>query len=124
MSSAWPMRRFFSGRRFLLSLQTGRAFLRIMVRTSVRQTPFEMDGHQYVVVCAEEEATLQPVALAGLTRSEREVATLVAEGLSSEEIAVRRQRSVRTVENQLAAIFRKLAVGSRAELLALLARTP
>lgn len=93
-----------------------------MGRTSVRQTPFALGGHEYVVICAEDEA--QPAALARLTTSEREVATLVAEGLSSQEIAVRRQRSVRTVENQLAATFRKLGVGSRAELLALLARTP
>lgn len=94
-----------------------------MARPLVRQTPFELDGHEYVVVSAEDGAQPPAAALARLTPSEREVAALAAEGLSSQEIAARRQRSARTVENQLAAIFRKLEVGSRAELMVRLGRS-
>lgn len=53
-----------------------------------------------------------------LTSSEREVVQLVAQGLSNEEIAAARGRSARTVANQLAAVYRKLGVFSRTELLA------
>lgn len=53
-----------------------------------------------------------------LTASEREVVGLVAQGLSNEEIGRSRGRSARTVANQLAAVYRKLGVFSRTELLA------
>lgn len=53
-----------------------------------------------------------------LTSSEREVVQLVAQGLSNEEIAAARGRSARTIANQLAAVYRKLGVFSRTELLA------
>lgn len=92
--------------------------LAFMGRTLVRQTSFVADGQDYMVVCMEDtEPPLQAV-LGRLTPSEREVVALVAEGLRSQEIAVRRRRSVRTIENQLAAIFHKLKVSSRAELTA------
>jgi DNA-binding NarL/FixJ family response regulator len=87
-----------------------------MGRTLVRQTSFAADGQDYAVVCMEDAEPPLPVALGRLTPSEREVVALVAEGLRSQEIAVKRRRSVRTIENQLAAIFKKLEVGSRAEL--------
>jgi DNA-binding CsgD family transcriptional regulator len=51
-----------------------------------------------------------------LTQAEREVALLVFEGASTEEIARSRQVSAKTVANQLDAIFRKAGVASRAEL--------
>ena len=54
--------------------------------------------------------------------AQREVLGLVLAGLSNEEIARRRRRSERTVAHQVAALFRRLDVGSRAELLALAAR--
>ncbi len=60
----------------------------------------------------------QRVALDELTRAEREVAADVIAGLSNVAIARRRRRSPRTVANQLASIYRKLGVGSRAELAA------
>jgi len=52
---------------------------------------------------------------AGLTEAERAVATAVLAGASTAEIARRRGRSPRTIANQLAAIYRKLGVQSRAE---------
>ena len=120
-----PQRWDDGGAGFTVGSRPGVAYVAvtIMARTLVRQTPFELDGHEYVVVSAEDEAQPPAAALARLTPSEREVAALAAEGLSSQEIAARRQRSARTVENQLAAIFRKLEVGSRAELLVRLGRS-
>jgi DNA-binding NarL/FixJ family response regulator len=52
----------------------------------------------------------------GLTRAERAVARGVLSGWSNAEIARRRRSSPRTVANQLASIYRKLGVSSRAEL--------
>jgi DNA-binding NarL/FixJ family response regulator len=47
---------------------------------------------------------------------ERDVVRGMLAGLSNVEIAARRGTSVRTVANQVAAIFRKLEIGSRARL--------
>jgi DNA-binding NarL/FixJ family response regulator len=51
-----------------------------------------------------------------------EVLDLLLAGLSNTEIARRRRRSPRTVAHQVDAIFRRLDVGSRAELVSLAAR--
>jgi DNA-binding CsgD family transcriptional regulator len=53
---------------------------------------------------------------ASLSEAEREVARLVCDGLSNAEIAEQRGTATRTVANQLAAIYQKLDVDSRAEL--------
>ncbi len=55
-----------------------------------------------------------------LTDAEYDVARDAIEGFSNAEIARRRGRSARTVANQLASIYRKLGVTSRAELAAIL----
>lgn len=52
----------------------------------------------------------------GLTAAEREVARLAALGATNAEIARARHTSVRTVANQLAAVFAALGLESRAEL--------
>jgi DNA-binding CsgD family transcriptional regulator len=57
---------------------------------------------------------------ASLTRRQRDVAGLAAEGLSSREIAERLGVGVRTIESHLDAAYRRLGVSSRAELTALL----
>jgi DNA-binding CsgD family transcriptional regulator len=59
--------------------------------------------------------------LAELTGREREVAVRAARGLTSREIAEELGVSVRTVDNHLAAVYRKLAVSGRAELAGLVA---
>lgn len=51
-----------------------------------------------------------------LTPAERDIARDVLAGCSTAEIARRRERSPRTIANQLASIYRKLGVSSRAEL--------
>lgn len=66
-----------------------------------------------------------PEALPGnLTRAERDVVRLVLEGRSNAEIALTRGTSPRTVANQLQAIYAKLHVGSRRELVAVLLGPP
>jgi DNA-binding CsgD family transcriptional regulator len=57
-----------------------------------------------------------------LSESEYAVARLLVEGKSHAEIASIRGTSARTVANQLSALFHKLRISGRAELLALLAR--
>jgi DNA-binding NarL/FixJ family response regulator len=63
-------------------------------------------------------------AAAALSPAEREVLELLAAGHTNAEIARRRRSSVRTVANQVASIFRRLGVGSRAQLAAALSRRP
>jgi DNA-binding NarL/FixJ family response regulator len=54
------------------------------------------------------------------TRAEIAVAALATTGLSNREIANQRRVSVRTVANQLASVFERVGVGSRAELAAMM----
>ncbi|MGH3413747.1 MAG: LuxR C-terminal-related transcriptional regulator [Marmoricola sp.] len=56
-----------------------------------------------------------------LTRAERQVAELVGEGLTSRQIATELFVSPRTVDAHLANIYRKLEIGSRARLAAMMA---
>jgi DNA-binding CsgD family transcriptional regulator len=58
--------------------------------------------------------TLEPVE--DLTAREQEVASLAARGHSSRQIAERLVVSVRTVDNHLQHVYRKLGVSSRSEL--------
>ena len=60
-------------------------------------------------------------SLSLLTATERAVVDLVCAGLTNAEVAARRCCSLRTVANQLASIFKKLEIGSRHELIAVLA---
>lgn len=55
-----------------------------------------------------------------LTEVERAVVTLLLEGLSNQEIADARRTCYRTIANQLGAIYKKLGVVSRTELVAML----
>jgi len=80
----------------------------------VKVSSFQLGGLDFVVL----SAPLTPPEKATLTKAEREVMELVVAGLSNSEIAERRRTSVHTVSNQLAAVFRKLGVGSRVELAA------
>lgn len=58
------------------------------------------------------------VRTANLTDAERMIIERIAAGDSNREIARARGTSARTVANQIAAIFAKLGVASRAELVA------
>jgi DNA-binding CsgD family transcriptional regulator len=57
-----------------------------------------------------------------VSSAQREVLDLLLAGYSNAEIARRRGRSPRTVAHQVDTIFRRLGVGSRLELFALVAR--
>jgi DNA-binding CsgD family transcriptional regulator len=59
-------------------------------------------------------------ALRELTPREREIALLVAEGHSNDEIAATLSKSVLTIKTQLNAVFRKLGLKRRAQLITLL----
>jgi DNA-binding CsgD family transcriptional regulator len=66
---------------------------------------------------------LRPAASGQLTASERRVAELAASGRTNREVAAQLFMSPKTVEANLARIYRKLGVHSRAELGAKLAHT-
>jgi DNA-binding CsgD family transcriptional regulator len=53
-----------------------------------------------------------------LTRAEREVVELVLRGYTDREVAAYRGTAARTVANQLRAVYGKLGINSRAELVA------
>ncbi len=74
-------------------------------------------------VASAERAAVSPEKLAqlrDLTPREREIALLVCEGCSNAEVAKRLSKSVLTIKTQLNSVFRKLGVGSRAKLMAML----
>jgi DNA-binding NarL/FixJ family response regulator len=68
----------------------------------------------------QEQSDVAPTPLRVLTRAERAVAELVAEGLTSRQIAEQLFVSPRTVDAHLSHIFRKLEIASRAKLAALM----
>lgn len=78
----------------------------------LRAQTFVVDGARFAVV------PLGPAPLEGLSAAERAVAELAIAGCSNREIAQRRCVSTRTVDAQLASVYRKLGVASRAELAA------
>jgi DNA-binding CsgD family transcriptional regulator len=61
-------------------------------------------------------ALIEPLWARGLTTREREIARLVSAGITSAEIARRLYLSVRTVDNHLGRIYRKLDIPNRATL--------
>jgi DNA-binding CsgD family transcriptional regulator len=85
----------------------------------LRVERFRLVGEEFAVVSFPLD-----VESDALTPAEREVATLAVAGKSNAEIARACGTALRTVANQLASLFRKLRVGSRAELAAAVARSP
>lgn len=82
-----------------------------------RLATFTLDAQRFAVLSIPLRHSLPE-----LTPAEREVVELVLEGCSNREIGTRRGTSARTVANQLATIYRKLGVSSRAELVVSLRR--
>ena len=75
---------------------------------------FTHDGADYVVFSLPAE----PSAASPLSAREREVLAALLAGRSNAQIAAELGTASRTVANQVASIFRKLGVSSRAELAA------
>lgn len=84
-------------------------------RARLQLLELQLGDHELVVLSVD-DGPQQPVE--GLTEAERAVALDAVAGSSNKEIAERRGSKVRTVANQLAAVYRKLGVASRAELAA------
>ena len=78
---------------------------------------FTFEGEELVAFSFPRRELQLPVTL---SPAEREVTELVLAGLSNAEIATQRGTASRTVANQIAVIFSKLGVGSRAELVVFL----
>lgn len=74
----------------------------------------ELGGEDLVVISAPARGT--SVRVASLTPAEQAVVSEVLSGRSNAEIAAHRNSSPQTIANQLAAVFRKVGVVSRAEL--------
>jgi DNA-binding CsgD family transcriptional regulator len=81
----------------------------------------DIAGEEYLVLDfpAADSAGVADPGPWSLTPAEREVAAAAVAGQSNEMIAAARGAAVRTVANQLASIYRKLGINSRAELAAL-----
>ena len=78
-------------------------------------TEVEVDGQTFVLL---EWSDVTPRALDNLSEAEADILAGILRGESNAEIARRRHTKTRTVANQIASIFRKLGVRSRAELMA------
>jgi DNA-binding CsgD family transcriptional regulator len=73
-----------------------------------------IDGEQLAVL----SYPVRVAAPASLTAAERDVVQRIVRGETNAEIARARRTSLRTVANQVAAVFEKLDVSSRRELVA------
>jgi DNA-binding CsgD family transcriptional regulator len=82
----------------------------------LRSAEFEVGGERFVVV------SYSAGESHGLTPAEADVVAQVLDGSSAVAIAAARGTSVRTINKQLEAAYRKLGVSSRAELAARLGR--
>lgn len=79
----------------------------------LRARVLRLEAREVLIVSLPLRAARELVAL---TRAERDVARRAAAGQSNPEIARARGASKRTIANQLASVFAKLHVQSRAEL--------
>jgi DNA-binding CsgD family transcriptional regulator len=75
----------------------------------------EIEGEPHLVVSFEPRRPRLPTSLSA---AEEAVAHLILAGASNDEIAHARGRSLPTIAKQIASLFRKLRVHSRAELVA------
>lgn len=83
----------------------------------VRIAPFTFHGEALAAISI--PALPTSILDKGLSRTEQEILVAILQGASNAEIAAKRCTSLRTIANQLASIYRKLAVSSRSELAAL-----
>jgi DNA-binding CsgD family transcriptional regulator len=96
--------------------RTGTARVALPLPSGAVAVTMDVEGVEHLVVAFEEEAA--PPWPRSLTLAERAVAELLVAGLSTADIARARGRSRFTVSNQIGSLLRKLAVSSRAALVA------
>lgn len=78
----------------------------------------QLNGEEYFILSYDVlPRTSKPRALSS---AEREIASFLLAGMTTAQIAQKRGVSIRTVTTQIESIYRKLGIGSRAELAALL----
>src|SRR5687767_5833010 len=97
----------------IVDTKRGRLPARPPPRGDLAAARFHFGAEEYVVLSF---PVSTPDGWSGLTASEQAVAWMLLRGMSNRQIASARERSVRTVANQVASIFQKLGVRSRAEL--------
>lgn len=85
-------------------------------RDPIIAATFRIGGERLAVITI---PGLEAVCFEQLTAAENEICSLMIAGRSNAEIAERRGTSINTVENQARSIYRKLAISSRTQLVAL-----
>ncbi len=80
---------------------------------------FRLGSDEFALISFDLRDTDHRARLDALSPSQRQIAKLAAQGWSNAEIAHARATSVRTVENQIADVYRKLGLRSRRGLAAL-----
>lgn len=95
--------------------QVGGGLERVLAPAGLAASTFEVGADEYCLFELDFDQIATP---SELTRAEREVTGLVLEGLTNEQIAKARGTAPSTVANQLQAIFEKLGVNGRLELVA------
>ena len=90
----------------------------IVAPDDLSATELDVGGETFILF----EWSSAPVFFEGLTEAERDVVSGILRGESNRDIGKRRGTHARTVANQVAGIFRKLGVQSRAELAARITR--
>src|SRR5689334_1003614 len=85
-------------------------------RISRNDMPSEVASARRWPFCRVTSIDAGDIALRRLTPRERRVALLVVEGLSNAEVAQHLHRSRRTIESQIASIYRRLGITRRAQL--------
>ena len=87
---------------------------------SCLRTPDGTPGNVAVTIGPAKSAQIAPIIVEayGLTGREQEIARAVARGLSNADIALQMHLSPHTVRDHLKAVFGKLEVSSRGELVA------
>ncbi|WP_052772815.1 helix-turn-helix transcriptional regulator [Luteimonas sp. FCS-9] len=119
---AWPDDALGESR--MVALAHPRRGLRMRVEVSAPLALSSFRAH-HILTFAPDAAAEAPAAhalplLQRLSPSERRVAALIADGLRNADIAARLSRSPKTIESQISAIYRKLDVENRAQLVRLL----
>lgn len=84
-----------------------------LTTAELRVSRFQLAGEDYAVLSYPHPGG---AAAALLTEAEKAIFSALLSGQTNQQIADSRGRALRTVANQVAAVFQKLGVGSRAEL--------